>query len=258
MLAATRRARIVDLVRSHRSISNDALASELDVSVETVRRDLDHLHRQGALQRVRGGAVRRRTAVSTEPSFPARQDLAAAEKNVIAHAAAALVAESRTVFLDIGTTAAAVATVLAPEFRGTVVTPSMRVAEILSESAAIEVLVPGGRVRGGDMSISGPTARAFLADINPDVTLLGTGGVDLEAGITDFELAEVDIKRVVMANSAHTYALADSSKVAVRAPYRVCDLSEVDAVVTDPGISESDRDAFDSHGIDVIVGPIHS
>lgn len=256
MLAATRRAKIIELVTTHRSVSNDALVEALGVSVETVRRDLDHLHREGALTRVRGGAIRKRTSVPAEPSFPTRRGLATAEKSAIARAAIDLLADARTVFLDIGTTATALAGALAREFRGTVVTPSMRVAEILSESAAIEVLVPGGRVRAGDMSISGPPARSFLAEINPDIAFLGTGGVDLEAGVTDFELSEVDIKRVVMANSARSYALADSSKLAVRAPYHVCALTEVDAIITDSHVSESDLQAFRSSDVDLVLGTI--
>lgn len=244
VLAATRRSRIVELLRNQRSVQNDHLVAELGVSVETVRRDLEQLDKAGVLVRVRGGAVGKRNSMPVEPPFPARQNLGAEEKQAMGRLAVSLVDDCRTLFVDIGTSAEAVANVLVSTFRGTVVTPSMRVAGILAESRDIEVLVPGGRVRSGDMSIAGPTARSFLEAINPDVAFIGTGGVDVDAGITDFELVEVDIKRVVIDNSDRVFALAHSHKIGIRAPYRVCDLSAVDAIISDTGMPADAREAF--------------
>src|SRR5699024_10506337 len=139
-----------------------------------------------------------------------RRGQAADEKRQIATKAATLLEQSRTIFLDIGTTALAVAGALADSFEGTVITPSMRAAYTLSDTARIEVIVPGGKLRGGDMSLAGPATRSFLADVYPDIAFLGTGGVDIETGITDFELDEIDIKRTVVANSDRVYALTDS------------------------------------------------
>lgn len=257
MLAAERRARIVDLVRARSTMTNEDLVAELGVSIETVRRDLERLHQDGAVRRVRGGAVRMHTSLPVEPSFPARSDIAAGEKLAIGEHARSLLDGDQLVFIDIGTTAVAVARALVGFFQGTVVTPSMRVAEILSESAGVEVLVPGGRVRAGDMSISGPSARAFLQDINPDVAFIGTGGVDFQAGVTDFELVEVDVKHVVIEHSDRSYALADSSKFAVRAPYRVCDLGDVTAVLTDPEVDDAERAAVEGAGGTVLISKTH-
>lgn len=254
MLAATRHATIARLVGDKRSMTNDELAAELGVSIETIRRDLDLLDKNGSVRRVRGGAVHKRTSVASEPSFPDRQDIAAEQKREIARQALELLDGARTVFVDIGTTAAAIASIIVDTFEGSVVTPSMHVAGILSTSRAIDVLVPGGRVRPGDMSISGPTARAFLADINPDVAFIGTGGVDLQAGITDFELAETDIKRVVIENSDRSYAVADSNKIGVRAPYHVCSLDAVTAIVSDSAVADADREAFAECGSTIRTG----
>ena len=254
MLAAARRARIVDLVRHEEAVQTEQLAQTLDVSVETVRRDLEHLERAGSLQRVRGGAVRTPTSLAVEPPFDARTSLAADQKAAIGKAGARLMQSARTVFLDIGTTAAAVARAIDPHFSGTIVTPSMRIAELLVGHRDLTVLVPGGRLRSGDLSISGPTARQFLSDIYPDVAFIGTGAVDVDAGLTDFEIDEVEIKRVVIANSDRCYALADSTKVGARAPYRVCDLADVDAVVCDDAVPDAERDRFAASGVELIVG----
>ncbi|MCV7061014.1 DeoR/GlpR transcriptional regulator [Mycolicibacterium vaccae] len=149
MLAATRRERIVELVSARRSISSDELAEALGVSVETVRRDLRTLDETRQLQRVRGGAIHAEVRTSNkEPSFTDRTILAADAKNAIGESAAQLLLGANTVFVDIGTTAIAVARAMLGSFTGTVITPSMWVAEVLSSGSDIDVFMPGGKVRG--------------------------------------------------------------------------------------------------------------
>ncbi|PFG44940.1 DeoR family transcriptional regulator [Georgenia soli] len=253
MLAASRRSRILEIVRDQESVQTEELVDVLGVSVETVRRDLEHLERAGSLLRVRGGALKTPATPGTEPPFDARVTLASKEKEQVAKAAARLMESTRTVFIDIGTTAAAVARSIGPEFTGTVVTPSVRIAEMLAGISGATVLLPGGQLRPGDLAISGPTARQFLADIYPDVAFIGTGGVDVDAGLTDFELVEVEIKRVMIANSRRSYALADSSKLGSRAPYRVCDLTELDGVISDRQVSQRLRNAFSDRDINLVI-----
>lgn len=253
MLAATRREKIVGLVSARRSISSEELAEALGVSVETVRRDLKTLDETRQLQRVRGGAIQAEVRTSNqEPSYTDRTVLAADAKNTIGQLAAQLLPGANTVFVDIGTTAIAVARAMLGSFSGTVITPSMWVAEVLSAAPDIDVFMPGGKVRAGDMSISGSTARAFLRDVNPDVAFLGTGGIDISAGLTDFELQEVDIKRTVIQNSRRSYALADSSKFMTRAPFKVCELSELSGLITDPALPADTLDSFAASGVAIL------
>lgn len=253
MLAASRRARIIELVRDERSIQTDELSRLLGVSVETVRRDLEQLERAGSLTRVRGGAVASPSTAGYEPPFGARVNLSSRQKEHIGAIASRLVEGAHTVFIDLGTTAAALAHALPSGFSGTVITPSVRIAELLVDRQHVSVLVPGGQLRSGDLSMSGPAARAFLADVYPDVAFIGTGGVDLHAGVTDFELAEVELKRVVVDNARRSFALADSTKLGTRAPYRVCDLERFDGVVTDDDVTASTRERYTDHGITLLT-----
>lgn len=256
VLATERHNLIVEHLRLQRSVSVTELVDMLNVSAETVRRDLDKLDRDGLVRKVRGGAVRLRHSLHMEPSFSDRQNLASEEKRHIARVAAELVGDARTLFLDLGTTAVAVAHELQGSFRGTVVTPSLRVGEVLSESPNITVLLPGGVLRGGDMSVSGSATRSFLSEIYPDLAFIGTGGVDVEAGITDFELTEVDSKRIVIANSDRTFALADSSKFGAHAPYRVCATGDIEAIIADPTVRASDLAAFEARDLTVLAGSL--
>lgn len=253
MLAAARRAEILEMLRHRRAIRSEEVAATLGVSVETVRRDLEHLDHAGELVRVHGGAVPVQVAAVSEPPFEARTSLAAASKQAIGRAAAGLVQAARTVFLDVGTTAMQVAHSMSGDAHATVITPSFRVAEILAQHPTITVMVPGGIVRNGDLAISGATAVDFLQDISPDVALLGSGGLTAERGLTDFELAEIPLKRVALHNSARAYVLADSTKIGVVAPYRVCGLAELTGVVTDAEISPADQENLTAAGLEVLT-----
>jgi DeoR family glycerol-3-phosphate regulon repressor/DeoR family fructose operon transcriptional repressor len=152
------------------------------------------------------------------------------------------------VIIDIGTTAVAVAQAIPRSFTGTVVTPSLPVAVELADRPGIEVLLAGGRVRAGDLACSSAFTKAFFADIYADIALLGSGGVHADAGLTDFHLDEIDVRRAIIANSARSYILADSSKVGQVAPYRVCQLSAIDGLITEQNTDPAVKAAIEEAG----------
>jgi DeoR family fructose operon transcriptional repressor len=126
-----------------------------------------------------------------------------------------------------------VARALPGSFHGTVVTCSLLVAAELAGRPGVDVLVAGGRVRGGDLAVSNAQTVEFFRDVHADVAFLGSGAVAPEAGLTDFYVDEVVTRRVIIANASAAYVLADASKLGQVAPHRVCGLDEVTAVVTD-------------------------
>ncbi|MDQ7992862.1 MAG: DeoR/GlpR family DNA-binding transcription regulator [Propionicimonas sp.] len=223
MLATERHARILQTLALRRIASTEDLAAELGVSIETVRRDIRVLDERRALRKVRGGAAIT-TAVSGEPVVAERQELNLAAKQVIGRLAADLLEDGQTVILDLGTTAMEVARAIAPGFRGVVATNSLLVAGELAGRPDIEVLVCGGRVRGGDLAVSNAFSVAFFAQLNADVAFLSSGGVDAGRGVTDFYLDEVATRHQMLRSSRHAYVLADSSKFGVVAPYSVAPL----------------------------------
>ncbi|MDL4772582.1 MULTISPECIES: DeoR/GlpR family DNA-binding transcription regulator [Thermomonosporaceae] len=233
MLPAERHARIGDALRSTRVVGTDELSRLLGVSAETVRRDLVVLERRGALVRVHGGATAKADGSGEEAPFTERAVIAGEAKAAIGRAAAALLRPGQTVIIDVGTTAVEVARALPAGFRGTVATCSLLVAAELAGRPGVEVLTSGGRVRAGDLACSGAQTAAFFADLRADVAFLGSGGVDAGAGLTDFHLDEVAVRRVIIASSLRSFVLADSGKLGRLAPHRVCGLDEVDGLVTD-------------------------
>jgi DeoR family glycerol-3-phosphate regulon repressor len=232
MLPTQRRQAILAQVREHAAVSAEHLSRQFDVSVETIRRDLRRLQGAGLLERVYGGATRP-SGRSSEGSFAARSTRHIERKRAIAALAASLVEPEETIVIDIGTTALEVARSLPASFRGRVLTNSVPAAMELSGRGEIELLLCGGQIRPGDGACSGAHAEAFFAEFYADRAFLGSGGVHPEAGLTDYYPAEVVIRRTIIAHTAKSYVLADSSKLGVIAVRRVCELDQVAAVITD-------------------------
>jgi DeoR family transcriptional regulator, fructose operon transcriptional repressor len=229
MLAVERRRRILTSLERFSAITTDKLAADLGVSPETVRRDLIELERRGMLRRVHGGAA----SLPEESSYGERLHEQPEAKRAIGAAAAALVVPGQTVVIDVGTTSLEVARALPHDLRATIATPSLLVAAELATRPHVQVLAAGGRVRPGDLACSGAETVDFFRDLHTDVAFIGSGAVSSAAGLTDYHRDEVPTKRVIIANTEKAYVLADSSKFDRAARYRVCDLSELDGIVTD-------------------------
>ncbi len=202
------------------------------MSLETIRRDLRRLQDAGLLERVYGGATRP-SGRSSEGSFATRTTRNIERKRAIAMLAASLVEPEETIIIDIGTTALEVARALPANFRGRVLTNSVPAAMELAARGDVELLLCGGQVRPGDAACAGAHAEAFFAEFYADRAFLGSGGVHPEAGLTDYYPAEVVVRRTIIAHTALTYVLADSSKLGVIAVHRVCPLDQLTAVLTD-------------------------
>jgi DeoR family fructose operon transcriptional repressor len=236
VLAVERRNRILRSLERSPVISTDEFAAELGVSPETVRRDLIQLERNGMLRRVHGGAAcltRPARLTSAEPVYSERVLEQFEAKQAIGAAAAALVRPGQTVVIDVGTTCLEVARALPHDLRATIATPSLLVAAELSARPGVQVLMAGGRVRPGDLACSGAETIDFFGDLHAEVAFLGSGALSPSAGLTDYNRDEVPTKRMIIARAEQVLVLADSSKFDRAAPYRVCDLSELDGIIAE-------------------------
>jgi DeoR/GlpR family transcriptional regulator of sugar metabolism len=247
MLPAQRRQAILRAVRSG-TAHVTALADEFGVSEMTVRRDLHALARDGKLERVRGGAVN----VESERPFSEIAVERLEAKDRIGRAAAALVEDGQTVMIDIGTTTLQAARHL----RGrslTVITTNLAAYEELLPEPEIELVLPGGVVRRNYRSLVGMFAEDALRRLRADIAFLGTSGIDADLSVWDTTMVEVPIKRAMIAASQRTVLLADAAKFGMDAMVRVCEASELDAIVTDERVPSKRRKAFDRAGVEVIV-----
>jgi DeoR/GlpR family transcriptional regulator of sugar metabolism len=246
MLARQRQELILDAVRTTGGARVSELVERLGVSDMTVRRDIEVLATRGLVTRVHGGATTAGSSVD-EPGFAAKSGLHTAAKQAIAAAAAALIEPGASVALSAGTTTHAVASALLTVPRLTVVTNSLRVAEVLHESPRddLTVVLTGGERTPSD-ALVGPVAVAALRGLHVDWLLMGVHGMDAEAGFTTPNLVEAETNRALVASARRVAVVADNSKWGVVGLSTIATLDEVDVVVTDVGLEEDARKILES------------
>ncbi|MBS1863292.1 MAG: DeoR/GlpR transcriptional regulator [Actinobacteria bacterium] len=222
---------ILQVLNQQGEVSVVELSRITDVSEMTVRRDLDELEGEGLLKRVHGGAVRE-VSRSYEPAYALRAGRAVEAKEAIGRRAAETVSEGDALVIDVGTTALAFARML-PDIPLTVVTPDVRVAGALSTKRSIRLILTGGVMRPVEQSLVGPLAEHAFEDLRCDTAFITCGGFEVEAGLTEYNLDDANLKRAMLGSCPRCVVLADSSKVDVVAFARVCPTARVDTLVTD-------------------------
>ncbi|HEX2130833.1 MAG TPA: DeoR/GlpR family DNA-binding transcription regulator [Actinophytocola sp.] len=251
MLAAERQARIVEEIHKRGAVRVIEFAQMLGVSDMTIRRDLDALAQQGLLDKVHGGATKR-SASTEEPGFEAKSLRQQPEKEAIAQAAAELVSPGTAVGLSAGTTTWALAHVLRQVDGLTIVTNSMRIADVLHARPSTDqnVVVVGG-VRTPSDALVGPIAVSALAQLHLDIVFLGVHGMAETAGFTTPNLLEADTDRALVAAGRRLVVLADHTKWGTVGLSTIARLGDADVVISDDGLPDEARAALAEHVEDV-------
>ncbi|QIK76932.1 DeoR/GlpR family DNA-binding transcription regulator [Nocardioides piscis] len=254
MYAAERQQAMARLINQQARVSVAELAEDLEVTTETVRRDLSALERMGLIRRVHGGAVPV-SALAVIESGISERDLANTDaKDAIAAAAVALLPPSGSmIVVDAGSTTARLAALLPRDHRLTVVTHAVPIAARLAGLPHIELVLLPGRVRPTTHAAVGADTVAALSDIRADVSFLATNGLSAGRGLTTPDRDEAAVKRAIVSAGRRTVVLADSTKIGVESSLRFAALGEVDVVVTDAGISEHESSALAEAGVEVVV-----
>jgi DeoR/GlpR family transcriptional regulator of sugar metabolism len=253
LLAPVRRASILDTVRQSGSVQVAEIASRLAVSEMTIRRDLFDLEREGHLKRLHGGAVAvQPVAVDRdEPSFDTRLRRDRAAKERVAAAALPLIDGVKTVALDVGATTFLLAELLRPRLGLDLFTNSLRIAAMLADSA-LQVYVPGGRVRGSEMAIGGPAAAEAFGKLWFDLAFVGVSGITAD-GLFDYSIDDTEVKRLYLARASRKVVLCDAAKFRRMSLVRVAGFEQVDTLVTDAPPPPDIAAALDAAGVEVIV-----
>jgi DeoR family transcriptional regulator of aga operon len=234
------------------------LSTAFGVSTVTVRSDLDALAEQGALRRIRGGAIASEGAGLTERPFEEVQVEAVEQKARIAAAAVDLVEPGMSIILDVGTTAAAIAQELLrrQHLRDvTVVTNGLSIALSLEPAIPrLQVIVTGGALRPLQHSLVAPLATVVLQQVHADIAFIGCNGVDAVAGVTNVNLPEAEIKRAMIASAAEVVVVADGSKIGRARLGLIGTARDIDMLITDATAPAEALDELRSlDGPDVVV-----
>lgn len=237
MLARHRQSLILQAVRSDGSARVSDLTQQLGVSDMTIRRDLEVLARDGLVEKVHGGAVLPGTPATVhEPGFEDKLALERPEKSSIATAAAGLVKPGTAIALAGGTTTFALAQCLAEVPGLTIVTNSLRVANLFGASRGptdgASVVLTGGMPTASD-ALVGPVADLTIRSLHFDLLFLGCHGIDTDAGLTTPNLAEAETNRTFIRLARRVVVLADHTKWGVTSLASFATLDDVDILITD-------------------------
>ena len=234
------------------------VSHELGVSEMTIRRDLKELEAAGLLRRVHGGAVRQ-LGRAYEPPHSLRSQESTGPKAAIGRATALLVEPGDAIAVDTGTTCQEAVRALqrAKRSQMTVVTASLRVAGEIASTFVLDqdlrLIVVGGTVRPGELSMVGATARAVIRTMHVDKALIGVGGIDIHRGCTEFNVEDSEVKRQFIESAKQVIVLADSTKLGQVAFASVCGIDAVDVLVTDSAIHPNQVAAFEAAGVRVVI-----
>jgi len=247
MLAQERHERIVQMIRTEGPIEVGALAARLGVSQATVRRDLIQLDLDRRLTRVYGGAM----SVDNDEPFSEVAAVRVSEKDAIAQRSLELIKDGETILLDIGTTAHRLAGALHGRSL-TVITSSLAVYEELADDAEIQLILLDGVVRRTYRSLVGFLTEDALRQVHADRLFLGTSGLRPDGSVMDTTVAEVSIKRAMIAAADQVVLLADATKFPGTGSARVCGPDALDIVVTNHGVDAVTRAVLDEADVEVI------
>lgn len=228
------------------------LAAEFGVSEMTVRRDIDALEAEGLVRKVIGGAIA--LGKISEPTFEARSTLDVVSKKHVAEYAVSQLSPHETIVLDSGSTALAVARAIRGRDLGlTVVTPSLLVATELRSEPDTTILLTGGLLRPGELSLIGIEAVESFRRYNCDTFIMGVAGVHPRRGFTDYHRDESAVKRAAIEASDRLIVLADRSKVGRAHLSSIAPLSSAEMIVTDAAPDAPALAAAEAAGVSVVA-----
>jgi DeoR family glycerol-3-phosphate regulon repressor len=241
---------IVSLARASGRVTVEDLAVRYDVTPQTIRRDLNELCDRRVLTRTHGGAL---ISSSVENlSYEARRLIAADAKRAIGTAAAGLIPDKSSLFINIGTTTEEVAMALRSHSGLRVITNNLNVAMTLYPHASIEVIVVGGPVRRSDGAVIGGGAVDIIRQFKVDTAVIGASALDDDGSLLDFDALEVTASRAIIENARRVMLVCDRTKLRRAAPVRIGHMSQVHTFVTDRLDSDPLREVCAAHGVQIV------
>jgi len=229
MLKEERQQAILGWLQKERKVVLTDLSKHLNVSSDTIRRDIKELSAQKLLKEVRGGAI---------PHAPGPHDLkeraqfASRQKQIMAKKAVQLLKEGQVVLLDSGTSTLAVASILPKDFKLTVITNSFPIVSMLEERKDVEVFFAGGRLFRDSLITTGHDSINFFEGLRADICFLGICSIDLELGITGHHYEECAVKKAMIKSSGKVVALATPEKLNTAEAFHIADIQALNGMIT--------------------------
>lgn len=244
---------IQNALRTSGSVNIRDLTERFGVSAVTIREDLKYLEKRNLLKRTRGGAVSAKPN-GIEMPLEYTSKTMYAEKIAIGKRAAALIENGQAVIIDVGSTTTQLAKALSFELAGvTAITNGLNIALSLESIPGLTVVVTGGTLRPLQHSLVSPMGAMLLQKLNADIAFIGCNGVHAERGITNSNIAEAEIKQIMIESASYVVVLADSSKLGAVASAFVAGIEKADLLITDTGADPLILGELRSKGLEIDV-----
>lgn len=230
MLKKERQAFILHQVNLHNKVLSSLLCKEIAVSEDTIRRDLQELSEEGKVIKVHGGAL---SNSFNRVYFPTTAVYSQNQKKIIAHKAIDLIKNGMFVLTGGGTTIIEMARSLPPQLSATFISGSIPAILEYMHHPNIEVILIGDKISKSSKITVGSEAISKIRQMKADICFLGTNSIDVEHGITDNDWEVVQLKRAMIESSKMVVCLSISEKINSAQPIRVCDIKEIDLLITE-------------------------
>lgn len=253
MLAAERRNLILEKLQDEKRVVVSELSEQFKVSEETIRRDLDKLDKEGLASKSYGGAVLVENN-NTDMPFNVRKKKNMQGKRIMAEIISNLIADGDHIIVDPSTTAVSIVKAIRDKKRLTIVTNSIEVLVELADATGWDVISTGGTLRENYLALVGPRALEGINSFNADKVILSCKGIDMEKGITDANEMFSQVKKAMLHSAKQKILAADSTKFEQVAFSQICEVADIDMVVTDRRPSEAWMEYFKDKGITCLYG----
>jgi DeoR/GlpR family transcriptional regulator of sugar metabolism len=248
MLKKERQAYILHQVNLHNKVLSSALCTEINVSEDTIRRDLQELSDEGKIIKVHGGAL---SHSFNQVHFATNGVYSQNQKKTIAQKAISLIHNGMTVLTSGGTTILEMARSLPPQLKATFISGSIPAILEYMHHPSIEVIIIGDKISKNSKITVGSEAIAKIKQLKADLCILGTNAIDIEHGITDNDWEVVQLKKAMIESSKKVVCLTISEKINSVQPFRVCGLEDIDMLITELAADEPLLKPYSNAGVKV-------
>jgi len=242
-----RQTELVEFVHKTGFVTIDSLVKRLNVTPQTIRRDLNKLASEGAIIRHHGGAEA--TSSSANAPYQSRKIMNLDAKEKIAKEVANLIPNGASLFINIGTTTESIAKALLNHTNLNIVTNNIHVATILSVKEDFKVIIAAGEVRHRDGGIIGEATCDFISQFHMDFGIIGISGISSDGSLLDFDFREVKVAQAIIENSTTVILATDHSKFGRNAMVKQGSISQIDHLFTDQMPNDELNEVLENHHV---------
>ncbi|MFK5959321.1 MAG: DeoR/GlpR family DNA-binding transcription regulator [Lutibacter sp.] len=249
MLKEERHHHILDQVKLNRKVLSSDLSIELNVSEDTIRRDLNELSAKGLIKKVHGGALPKDTIA---PSYEERSSHNLKEKNSIAKKAVNLIKDGQVIIMSGSTTNLQLAKIIPSDINATIYTYSLPIALQLTEHPSIEIIFIGGKLNKPAQVTVGLDVVSSISQLRADLCFMGTGGINVNNGMTEPNWEVSHIKKCMIEASAKVIVLCTNNKINEIKRYPVTPINRINTIITDSNPSDQIFNSFKEKGVTIL------